>query len=87
MQEIAKLLTSIRADHIAADGGGSDIAPLITEGVVGGSFDVDSTRYFEIHHSDADTLDKISAQDVASCVAAMAVMIHSCRHATVVEMR
>jgi Predicted aminopeptidases len=77
MQEIAKLLTSIRADHIAADGGGSDIAPLITEGVVGGSFDVDSTRYFEIHHSEADTLDKISAQDVASCVAAMAVMIYT----------
>jgi len=77
LQEIAKLLTSIRADHIAADGGGSDIGPLMAEGVVTGSFDVDSTRYFEIHHSEADTLDKISAQDVASCVAAMAVMIYT----------
>jgi len=77
LQEIAKLLTSIRADHIAADGGGSDIGPLMTEGVVTGSFDVDSTHYFEIHHTDSDTLDKISPQDVASCVAAMAVMIYT----------
>jgi len=77
LQEIAKLLTSIGADHIASDGGGSDIAPIVTEGVVGGSFDVDSTRYFDIHHSEADTLDKISSQDVASCVAAMAVMIYT----------
>jgi carboxypeptidase Q len=77
MQEIAKLLAPMRADRIAADGGGSDISPIVAEGVVGASFDVDSSRYFEIHHTAADTLDKISAQDVASCVAAMAVMIYT----------
>jgi carboxypeptidase Q len=77
LQEIARLLTGIRADRIAADGGGSDIGPVVAEGVIGGSFDVDSTHYFEIHHTDADTLDKINAQDVALCVAAMAVMIYT----------
>jgi carboxypeptidase Q len=77
MTEIAKLLSSIRADRIAASGGGSDIGPLVTEGVIGASFDVDSSRYFEIHHTPADTLDKISPQDVAACVAAMAVMAYT----------
>ena len=77
LQEIAKLLSSLRADHIAASGGGSDIGPIVSEGVIGASFDVDSTRYFEIHHTPADTLDKISPQDLAACVAAMAVMAYT----------
>jgi len=77
MLEIARLLANIRADRIAADGGGSDIGPIVAEGVVGGSFDVDSSRYFEIHHTAADTLDKINPQDVSLCVAAMAVMIYT----------
>ena len=37
----------------------------------------DSSRYFEIHHTAADTLDKINPQDVSLCVAAMAVMIYT----------
>ena len=77
MQEIAKLLSGIRADRIAANGGGSDIGPIVAEGVIGGSFDVDSSRYFEIHHTPADTIDKINPKDVASCVAAMAVMAYT----------
>jgi carboxypeptidase Q len=77
MLEIAKLLSSLRADRIAANGGGSDIGPIVAEGVIGASFDVDSTRYFEIHHTPADTFDKISRQDLAACVAAMAVMAYT----------
>lgn len=77
MSEIAKLLSSLRADRIAADGGGSDIGPIVAEGVTGASFDVESSRYFDIHHTPADTLDKISRQDVAACVAVMAVMAYT----------
>ena len=77
LQEIARLLAGIRADRIAADGSGADIGPLMQEGVIGGSLDVDGTRYFDIHHSHADTLDKINPQDLALCVAAMAVMAYT----------
>jgi len=73
LREIAKLLAGIRADGIAADGGGADIGPIMREGVVGASLDVDGTHYFDIHHTPADTLDKISRQDLALCVATMAV--------------
>jgi carboxypeptidase Q len=75
--EIAKLLAGIRADGIAANGGGSDISPLMKEGVIGGSLDVDGVHYFEIHHSEADTLDKVNPQELALCVAAMAVMLYT----------
>ena len=47
------------------------------EGVIGGSLDVDGTRYFDIHHLHADTLEKINPQDLALCVAAMAVMAYT----------
>ena len=76
MQEIAKLLSGIRADRINPDGGGADISPIMAEGVNGASLDVDGSRYFDIHHTHADTLDKVSPQELAACVAAMAVMAY-----------
>ena len=75
--EIAKLLAGIRADRIAANGGGTDIGPMMKEGVIGASLNVDGTHYFDIHHTQADTLDKVNPQELALCVAAMAVMAYT----------
>ena len=77
MQEIAKLLSGIGADQIAPDGGGADIGPMMREGVVGASLDVDGTHYFDTHHTPADTLDKVNPRDLALCVATMAVMAYT----------
>jgi carboxypeptidase Q len=76
MVEIAKLLAGIRANRIAAGGGGADIGPITRQGVVGASLNVEGP-YFDIHHTPADTLDKISPQDLALCVATMAVMAYT----------
>lgn len=76
MQEIAKLLSIIGADQIAASGGGADIGPMMREGVVGASLDVDGAHYFDIHHTPADTLDKVNPRELALCVATMAVMAY-----------
>ncbi len=76
MVEIAKLLSGIGADQIAADGGGADIGPMMREGVVGASLDVDGAHYFDIHHTPADTLDKVNPRELALCVATMAVMAY-----------
>ena len=43
-------------------------------GVPGMGLSVDGTRYFWYHHSDADTVDKLDPDEVALCVATMAVM-------------
>jgi carboxypeptidase Q len=74
--EIAKLLAGLRADHINPDGEGTDIAPMMQAGVTGASLDVDGTHYFDIHHTQADTFDKVNPQELASCVAALAVMAY-----------
>jgi carboxypeptidase Q len=77
MLEIAKLLRGIDADRIAANGGGADIGPIVREGVVGANLDVEGSRYFDIHHTQADTLDKIDPRDLSLCVATMAVMAYT----------
>jgi len=77
LQEIARLLSGIGSDRIAADGGGADIGPITREGVVGASLDVEGSHYFDIHHTPADTLDKVNPRELALCVAAMAVMAYT----------
>ncbi|HEU4837418.1 MAG TPA: M28 family metallopeptidase [Pyrinomonadaceae bacterium] len=77
MLEIARLLSGIGADQIAASGGGADIGPLMREGVVGASLDVAGEHYFDIHHTPADTLDKVNPRELALCVATMAVMAYT----------
>jgi carboxypeptidase Q len=37
---------------------------------------VDGSRYFWYHHSDADTVDKIDPKDLNLCVAALAVLVY-----------
>lgn len=77
LQAIVKLLAAIGADRIAENGGGADIGPIMREGVVGGSFDVEGSHYFDIHHTAADTLDKIDPKDLALCVATVAVVAYT----------
>lgn len=77
LTEIAKLLSGINADRIGADGGGADIGPIMREGVAGGNLDVDGSHYFDIHHTQADTLDKINPRDLSLCVATLAVFAYT----------
>jgi carboxypeptidase Q len=74
VREIARLLAPIGADTITRPGGGADIGPIMALGVPGMGLQVDGTRYFWYHHTDADTIDKLDPAEVARCVAALAVM-------------
>jgi carboxypeptidase Q len=73
MQQVARLLEPIGAGRMVAGPGDADVGPMIALGVPGLGLDVDATKYFWYHHSDADTLDKLDPQEFAKCVAAMAV--------------
>jgi carboxypeptidase Q len=73
--EIATLLAPIGADRIGPNGGGADIGPSVEAGGIPAmSLDVDGSKYFLIHHTQADTVDKIDPSDLSKCVAAVAVM-------------
>jgi carboxypeptidase Q len=76
LRQIGKLLAPLGADTIFVGGGGSDIGPLMREGVPGLGHVVDGTRYFWYHHSEADNVDKIDPRELAENVAAMAVLAY-----------
>jgi carboxypeptidase Q len=76
VKQIGKLLKPLGADTVFVGGGGSDIAPIMGEGVPGMSHVVEGTRYFWYHHTEADNVDKIDPKELAENVAAMAVMAY-----------
>jgi carboxypeptidase Q len=55
---------------------GTDIAPLQAAGVPGFAPLVDTRRYFDYHHTAADTLDKVDRRYFQSQVAAMSVLAY-----------
>lgn len=73
VRQIATLLMEIRADSVTPNAGETDIAPLVADSVPGFGLDVDASKYFRYHHSDADTPDKLDPAEIARCVAVLAV--------------
>ena len=72
--EIATLLRGIQADRIGAAGEGADIGPSVEAAHLPSmSLDVDG-NYFLIHHTAADTVDKIDPLDMSRAAAAIAVL-------------
>jgi carboxypeptidase Q len=74
LREIGNLLTPIGANQIQRGGGGSDIEPLMQAGVPGIGQISSGAHYFDWHHTEADTFDKVNPQDFRESVASMAVM-------------
>ena len=74
--EIGSLLRRVDAGSVQSGGGGADIAPLMRDGVPGLAVRTVGTRYFEWHHTRADTLDKVNLEDLRANIAAMAVMAY-----------
>lgn len=74
LKQIGVLLERIGAGEITAGGGGSDIGPLTNDGVPGLGERSVGTHYFDWHHTETDTLDKVDPDDFRKSVAAMAVM-------------
>jgi hypothetical protein len=71
---IGALLQRIGTDKITAGNGETDIEPLMNLGVPAFGLRTTMAHYFDYHHSQADTFDKIVPEDFRKCVAAMAVM-------------
>ena len=76
VRDIATLLGGIKADNIGPAGGGADIGPSVQHaGIPAMSLEVDG-NYFLIHHTPADTIDKIDPIDISRSTAAIAVMTY-----------
>ncbi|OON70061.1 M28 family peptidase [Hymenobacter sp. CRA2] len=76
VQQWAPLLAPYHAGDIAAGHGGTDIGPLKGQATALIGYDCDSQRYFDIHHTAADTFDKVHRRELELGGAGMASLIY-----------
>ena len=76
LRQIALLLHPINAGTIKEGGGGSDISPLMADSVPGLGEETTGAHYFDWHHTEADTLDKVDPTEFRKNVASLAVMTY-----------
>jgi len=76
VRAIASLLGRISVDSVTPGGGGSDIEPSVQAGGMPSMSYDGSGDYFSLHHTAADTVDKIDPNDVSRAAAAIAVMAY-----------
>lgn len=79
LDPIANVLQSQGAGVIkfATNSVGADISPLERGGVPGFSPLVDARKYFDYHHTAADTLDKVNPRELAENAAVLAVLTYA----------
>lgn len=78
MAQVGMLLAPIGLDQIGSGGGGADIGPIAQAGNVPTmAYLGDASKYFVIHHTPADTIERIAPEDVSRAVAAIAVVAYA----------
>jgi carboxypeptidase Q len=71
------LLAPLGISGVGPSGGGADIAPIAEAvGMPTMAYLGDASTYFMIHHTAADTVERIPPEDVSKAVAAVAVMTY-----------
>ncbi len=70
---IVSLLEDVGATESRAGFSGADVSPMTPHGVPTMGLWVEGDKYFDYHHTDADTLDKVDPDELRRCVATMAV--------------
>jgi len=76
LQDIVSLLGAIGTDTVSAGGGGSDIGPLTADGVPALSPRTVDAHYFDWHHTEADTVDKVDPVEFRKNAAMLSVVTY-----------
>jgi len=76
VREIVSLLAGIGVSRVMPGGGGSDVDPSVQAGGIPSMSYHGTGIYFMVHHTHADTVDKIDPADVSRAAAAIAVMAY-----------
>jgi Zn-dependent M28 family amino/carboxypeptidase len=77
LRELAPLLARVGATEMGEGHGGADISPMRAGGVPLLGLRQDVSRYFDYHHTPADTLDKVDRAELLQNAAALAVMAYA----------
>lgn len=77
VREITTLLNPLGLSEMTAGGGGADVGPIAQAGNAPTmAYLGDPQRYFQIHHTAADTVERIAPEEVSKAAAAVAVMAY-----------
>jgi carboxypeptidase Q len=75
VREIMTLVGGLAIGRVSPQGGGADIGPSVeTANIPSLSINGNPERYFQIHHTPADTVDRIDPVEVARATAVIAVL-------------
>lgn len=75
--DLGALLAPLGMQTIGEGGGGADIGPIAQAGQVPMmAYQGDATRYFTIHHTPADTVDRIAPEEIGRAAAAIATVTY-----------
>jgi len=69
-------LALLDAGKVEAGHGGVDITPIVDKGTPGFGLLVDRQRYFDYHHSENDTLDKVHPRELEHGAIVMALLLY-----------
>jgi len=72
LKSLAGSLAPFGVIDLRLGGSGADVGPMVAEGVPGIGVGHAATHYFDIHHTHADTFDKVEKEDLAFNAAALA---------------
>ncbi|RMH01880.1 MAG: M20/M25/M40 family metallo-hydrolase, partial [Planctomycetota bacterium] len=64
LRPLGEPLAAVGAERVLPGGGGADIGPLAAHGCRMGSLRVEDSRYFDLHHSDNDTLEAVHPREL-----------------------
>ncbi|WP_052430599.1 M20/M25/M40 family metallo-hydrolase [Hymenobacter sp. DG25B] len=76
LQQWQPMFRPYGSGEITAGHGGTDIGPLKDQAQVLIGYDCDSQRYFDIHHTAADTFDKVNRRELELGNASMAALVY-----------
>ncbi len=75
LEQFKPALTPFGALKLALGHSGADVSPLVAAGVPGIGVEHVGSHYFDIHHTQADTFDKVAKDDLAFNAAALATFV------------
>jgi hypothetical protein len=76
LQQYAPLFAPWGATNVQAGFAGVDLLPLTRQGVLGLGLHQDASHYFDVHHSAADTVEKIDRHGLQQGAAVLALMTY-----------
>jgi carboxypeptidase Q len=76
LRDVVALLEAAGAGRLEDGGGGADIGPLEEQGVPQIGLEVDMATYFDIHHTAADTFEKVKRSEIDLCAGVLAAAVY-----------